>query len=207
MAPAEVVKIVMEQDQSIYEVVVPDSQLSVAIGRRGQNVRLASKLTDKRIDIISESDYQEKRNKEFKTLTDVFVNALDCDEVIANLIVVEGFTKVEQLVDAPLERLEQIEGFDSDLAKELQDRAKDYLSKKDQLLRDKIKELKVDPRILKIKDLTLDMIVSLADSNILSLQDLADLSSFELMDILFAYGITVDISDDIILTARKMCKI
>lgn len=206
MAPAEVVKIVMDQDQSIYEVVVPDAQLSVAIGRRGQNVRLASKLTDKMIDIISESDYQEKRNKEFKTLTDVFVNALDCDEVIANLIVVEGFTKVEQIVEAPLERLEQIEGFDSDLAKEIQDRAKDYLSKKDQLLREKIKELNVDPDILKIKELTLDMIVSLADSNILSLQDLADLSSFELMDILFAYGITADISDNIILTARKMCK-
>lgn len=207
MSPSEVTKIVYEQDEDIYEVIVPDSQLSVAIGRRGQNVKLASKLTGKTIDIISENSYQDKRNKEFKALTSMFMEALDCEEVIANLIVVEGFTKVEQIVEASIDRLNDIEGFDSDLSNEIKSRAEDYLSKKEELLKQKIKDLNVDPKILKIKQLSLDMVVSLADSNILTINDLADLSSYELLDALFAYEMDVDTANEIVLEARKIGKI
>jgi len=204
MSPSEVAKIVMDQDKEIYEVVVPDAQLSVAIGRRGQNVKLASKLTGVLLDIISESDYKDKRSKEFKSLSNIFIDALDCDEVIANLIVVEGYSKVEQIVEADIEKLAEIEGFDVDVAEEIQNRAKEYLKEKDQRLMEKIKELDVDPKVLKIPGLSLDMIVSLADSNILKLNDIADLSSFELLDVLFAYDLDVDDANNIVMAARKM---
>lgn len=204
MSPSEVAKIVMDQDNEIFEVIVPDAQLSVAIGRRGQNVKLASKLTGVLLDIVSESDYKEKRSKEFKALSNIFIDALDCDEVIANLIVVEGYSKVEQIADADIEKLAEIEGFDQDIATEIQNRAKEYLKEKDKRLMQKINELKVDKNMLKIPGLSLEMIVSLADSNIMTVKDIADLSSFELLDVLFAYDLDIEKANDIVMGARNM---
>lgn len=204
MSPSEVAKIVMDQDNEIFEVIVPDAQLSVAIGRRGQNVKLASKLTGVLLDIVSESDYKEKRSKEFKALSNIFIDALDCDEVIANLIVVEGYSKVEQIADADIEKLAEIEGFDQDIATEIQNRAKEYLKEKDKRLMQKINELKVDKNMLKIPGLSLEMIVSLADSNIMTVKDIADLSSFELLDVLFAYDLDIEKANNIVMGARNM---
>ena len=204
MSPSEVAKIVMDQDNEIFEVIVPDAQLSVAIGRRGQNVKLASKLTGVLLDIVSESDYKEKRSKEFKALSNIFIDALDCDEVIANLIVVEGYSKVEQIADADIEKLAEIEGFDTDIATEIQNRAKEYLKEKDKRLMQKINELKVDKNMLKIPGLSLEMIVSLADSNIMTVKDIADLSSFELLDVLFAYDLDIEKANNIVMGARNM---
>src|SRR5690606_1284902 len=127
LAPAEVSKVVMDEDAHRIEVVVPDDQLSLAIGRRGQNVRLASQLSGWDIDIFTEAEESERRNEEFRARSALFVEALDVDDVIAHLLVTEGFSKVEEVAFVPLEDLMDIEGFDEDVAQELQARAQSYL--------------------------------------------------------------------------------
>ena len=127
LAPAEVAKVVMDEEQRRIEVVVPDDQLSLAIGRRGQNVRLASQLTGWDIDILTEAEESERRQEEFRTRSKMFIEALDVDDVIAHLLVTEGFTSVEEVAFIPLDELAGIEGFDEDVANELQQRARVFL--------------------------------------------------------------------------------
>src|SRR6202048_5172353 len=124
LAPAEVAKVVMDEEQRRVEVVVPDDQLSLAIGRRGQNVRLASQLTGWDIDILTEAEESERRTEELRSRSQMFIDALDIDEVIAHLLVTEGFTSLEEVAYVPLEDLADIEGFDPEIAKELQERAR-----------------------------------------------------------------------------------
>src|SRR5438046_2060286 len=131
LAPAEVSKVVMDEEQRRIEVVVPDDQLSLAIGRRGQNVRLASQLTGWDIDILTEAEESERRTEEFKTRSQLFIDALDIDEVIAHLLVTEGFGSLEEVAFVPVEELSEIEGFDIDVATDLQDRARQALERRD----------------------------------------------------------------------------
>src|SRR5258708_5121942 len=132
LAPAEVAKVVMDEEQRRIEVVVPDDQLSLAIGRRGQNVRLASQLTGWDIDILTEAEESERRTEEFRTRSHMFIEALDVDDVIAHLLVTEGFTSVEEVGYVPLDDLAGIEGFDEDVAGELQERARVFIERKNQ---------------------------------------------------------------------------
>src|SRR5919108_406615 len=127
LAPAEVAKVVMDEEQRRIEVVVPDDQLSLAIGRRGQNVRLASQLTGWDIDILTEAEESERRTEEFRTRSQMFIDALDIDDVIAHLLVTEGFTSVEEIAFVPIAELAGIEGFDESVANELQERARSFL--------------------------------------------------------------------------------
>src|SRR5256885_5544385 len=127
LAPAEVAKVVLDEDRERIEVVVPDQQLSLAIGRRGQNVRLASQLTGWDIDILTEQEESERRQAEFEKRTKVFMDALNVDEVVGQLLASEGFTSVEELAFVDVKEIAGIEGFDEDTANELQTRARDYL--------------------------------------------------------------------------------
>ncbi len=143
LAPAEVAKVVLDEDKERIEVVVPDAQLSLAIGRRGQNVRLASQLTGWDIDILTEQEESERRTAEFESRTKIFVEALNLDEVVGQLLAAEGFGSIEELAMVDEKEIAGIEGFDDDTARELQDRAKEYLSKQESEVDDKRKELGV----------------------------------------------------------------
>src|SRR5471030_2501031 len=141
LAPAEVAKVVLDEDAHRIDVVVPDDQLSLAIGRRGQNVRLASQLTGWDIDILTEAQESERRSEEFRTRSQLFIDALDIDDVIAHLLVTEGFSKIEDVALVPLEDLAGIEGFDEDVANELRERARAFLQAQDERLSVPRKEL------------------------------------------------------------------
>jgi N utilization substance protein A len=182
LAPAEVTKVVMDEEQQRIEVVVPDDQLSLAIGRRGQNVRLASQLTKWDITILTEDEESERRQEEFRTRSQVFMQALDVDDVLAHLLVTEGFATVEDVAFVPLEDLLSIEGFDEDLSKELQTRAQAYLTAEAERQTTRRRELGVDDAVAAIKGLTPAMLVTLGESGIKTLDDLADLSSDELIN-------------------------
>ncbi len=143
LAPAEVTKVVLDEEAGRVEVVVPDEQLSLAIGRRGQNVRLASQLTRWDIDILTEAEESERRQEEFRRRSGLFVEALDVDDMIAGLLVTEGFTTVEELAFTPIEEVAAIEGFDESVAEELVRRAEGFLAQRDTELNDKRVELGV----------------------------------------------------------------
>jgi N utilization substance protein A len=175
LAPAEVSKVVMDEEAGRVEVVVPDSQLSLAIGRRGQNVRLASQLTRWDIDILTEAEESERRQEEFRRKTGLFVEALDVDDVIAGLLVAEGFETIEDLAMTPLDELASIEGFDENVASELQRRAEASLA----------------------KDL-----VALGEKGVKSLDDLADLAGDELVEIVGAEALSEEAANEIIMAAR-----
>ncbi|HEX3497859.1 MAG TPA: transcription termination factor NusA [Stellaceae bacterium] len=183
LAPAEVAKVVMDEEQRRIEVVVPDDQLSLAIGRRGQNVRLASQLTGWDIDILTEAEESERRTEEFRTRSQLFIEALDIDDVIAHLLVTEGFTSVEEVAFVPLQDLAGIEGFDEDVAGELQERAKVFIERKNQELEVRRLELGVTEELAAVAGLTPAMLVALGDKGIKTLDDLADLASDELIEI------------------------
>src|SRR5260221_3116626 len=180
LAPAEVAKVVLDEDTGRIEVVVPDDQLSLAIGRRGQNVRLASQLTGFDIDILTEAQESERRQEEFKTRSQMFMDALDVDDVIAHLLVTEGFTSVEEVAYIPLEDLSSIEGFDDDVAQELKTRAASWLEAEEQRMVDRRKEIGVSDEVAAIDGLTPAMLVALGDKGIKTLDDLADLAADEL---------------------------
>jgi transcription termination/antitermination protein NusA len=183
LAPAEVAKVVMDEEQRRIEVVVPDDQLSLAIGRRGQNVRLASQLTGWDIDILTEAEESERRTEEFRTRSQLFIEALDIDDVIAHLLVTEGFTSVEEVAFVPLQDLAGIEGFDEDVAGELQERAKVFIERKNQELETRRLELGVTEELAGVAGLNPAMLVALGDKGIKTLDDLADLASDELIEI------------------------
>jgi N utilization substance protein A len=175
LAPAEVTKVVMDEEDERVEVVVPDEQLSLAIGRRGQNVRLASQLTGWQIDIMTESQESERRQREFAERTALFQEALDVDEVIAQLLVTEGFATVEDVAYVDPEEIAVIEGFDEDTAEEIQARARDFLEKEAAELDAKRKGFGVDDAVLDIEGVTLPVAVALGAGEVKTVEDLAGL--------------------------------
>ncbi len=180
LAPAEVTKVVMDEDDGRVEVVVPDDQLSLAIGRRGQNVRLASQLSGWQIDITTESQESERRQREFAERTQLFQEALDVDEMVAQLLVTEGFSAIEDIAYVDEEELASIEGFDEDTAAELQTRAREALDREAAEQDAKRRELGVEDSVLDVEGVTLPMAVALGQSGVKSLEDLADLATDEL---------------------------
>ncbi|MCZ8086226.1 MAG: transcription termination factor NusA [Brevundimonas sp.] len=179
LAPAEVSKVVLDEEADRVEVVVPDEQLSLAIGRRGQNVRLASQLTGWQIDIITESQDSERRQREFAERTLLFQEALDVDEVIAQLLVTEGFATVEDLAFVEPYEISEIEGFDEETAEELQARARDFLDRQAAEQDARRKALGVDDAMLTVPGVTLPMAVTLGERQIRTVEDLADLATDE----------------------------
>ncbi|MBP8062304.1 MAG: transcription termination/antitermination protein NusA [Brevundimonas sp.] len=180
LAPAEVSKVVLDEEADRVEVVVPDEQLSLAIGRRGQNVRLASQLTGWQIDIITESQDSERRQREFSERTVLFQEALDVDEVIAQLLVTEGFATVEDLAFVEPYEISDIEGFDEDTAEELQARARDFLDRQAAILDAKRVELGVLDEVMGVPGVTGAIAVALGEGGIKTVEDLADLATDEI---------------------------
>jgi N utilization substance protein A len=180
LAPAEVTKVVLDEDAHRIEVVVPDDQLSLAIGRRGQNVRLASILTGWDIDIMTEETESRRRQDEFRARSQMFIDALDVDDVIAHLLVTEGFTALEQVAFVPVEELAQIEGFDEEVAEELRARARSHLEEMDRHNEERRRELGVSDELTELEGLTPAMLVTLGELGVKSLDDLADLAADEL---------------------------
>jgi N utilization substance protein A len=175
LAPAEVTKVVMDEEDERVEVVVPDEQLSLAIGRRGQNVRLASQLTGWQIDIMTESQESERRQREFAERTVLFQEALDVDEVIAQLLVTEGFVTVEDVAYVELGEVAAIEGFDEDTAEEIQARARDFLEREAAEFDAKRRALGVEDGVLEVEGVTLPMAVALGEGDVKTVEDLAGL--------------------------------
>jgi N utilization substance protein A len=180
LAPAEVAKVVIDEDDHRIEVVVPDEQLSLAIGRRGQNVRLASQLTGWSIDILTEAEESERRQEEFRGRSQLFIEALDIDDVIAHLLVTEGFTSAEDVAFVPVEDLSGIEGFDEEVAEELRRRARVFLEKENERLSARRRELEVSDEVAAVAGLSPAILVALGEQGVKSLDDLADLSGDEL---------------------------
>src|SRR6187431_1611342 len=183
LAPAEVAKVVIDEDRERIEVVVPDTnnQLSLAIGRRGQNVRLASQLTGWDIDILTEQEESERRQKEFAERTQLFMEALDVDEVIAQLLATEGFETVQEVAYVEAGEIAHIEGFDEDTASEIQTRARDYLERQEAERDAKRKELGVSDDLVKIPGVTTVMLVAFGEHGIKTVDDLADCATDELI--------------------------
>jgi N utilization substance protein A len=202
LAPAEVTKVVIDEEGGKVEVVVPDSQLSLAIGRRGQNVRLASQLTRWDIDILTEAEEGERRQEEFRRRSGLFVEALDVDDVIAGLLVTEGFEGIEDLANTPIEDLAEIEGFDEAIGTELQRRAIVALERRAAEQEEKRQALGVSDALVAIDGLTPTMLVALGEAKIRTLDDLADLASDELIDIVGKANMDADTANAIIMGAR-----
>ena len=175
LAPAEVTKVVLDEDANKIEVVVPDEQLSLAIGRRGQNVRLASMLSGWDIDILTEEEESQRRQDEFNSRSESFIEALDVEDVIAHLLVTEGFATIEEVAFVPLDDLTVIEGFDEDIAEELQARAQNWLEERDAKLDIERKKLGVEDNMLEVEGVTLEKAVRLGQNGVRSAEDLAGL--------------------------------
>lgn len=203
LQPAEITKVVLDEDKKRMDVVVAEDQLSMAIGRRGQNVRLASMLSGWDLDIMTEAEESERRAEEFNTRSALFMEALDVDDVIAHLLVVEGFTSVEEIVETPVEELNAIEGFEEEISLELQNRAKAFLDEKQKELDAKQKELGLQDDLMTAEGLRSDQIVKLGEQGIKSLEDLADLAGDELTEMLGENQLTGQEANDVIMKARE----
>ena len=173
LQPSEVMKVVLYDEDQRLEVVVPEDQLSLAIGRRGQNVRLASELSGWDIDILTEDQESERRQKEFQERTTLFMESLDVDELLSQLLVTEGFTDIEELAFVEIEEIINIAGFDEETAQEIQARANDFLDKENIILEEKRKDLGVTDDLLELEGLNLKMIVKLGENDIKTLEDFA----------------------------------
>jgi N utilization substance protein A len=180
LAPAEVAKVVLDEERERIEVVVPDQQLSLAIGRRGQNVRLASQLTGWDIDILTEQEESERRQAEFENRTRMFIDTLNVDEVIGQLLASEGFSSVEELTMVDPKEIAGIEGFDDDTANELQTRARDYLAKIEDERDAKRKELGVEDALKDVEGVTSAMLVRFGENDIKTVEDLAGCATDDL---------------------------
>ena len=204
LAPAVPSKVVMDEDANRMEVVIPDDQLSLAIGRRGQNVRLASQLTGWFVDILTEAEESEKRQEEFSERSKIFIEALDIDDVIAHLMVSEGFITISDIAEASLEELMSIEGFDEDISTELSERAKNFVKIENDRIDSALNDLKIKDDLYNFSELSKSNILTLAENNIKTLDELAELDSGELFGIL---GDKVFINEDdagsIIMKARQ----
>ncbi|HEX8262526.1 MAG TPA: transcription termination factor NusA [Allosphingosinicella sp.] len=222
LQPATVSRVVIDEEESRIEVVVPDDQLSLAIGRRGQNVRLASQLTGSAIDIMTEADASEKRQREFVERSELFQKELDVDETLAQLLVAEGFGALEEVAYVELDELASIEGFDDELATELQSRAAEALERREEASREERRALGVSDELAEMPYLTEQMLVTLGKAGIRTLDDLADLATDELVQkkrpeqrrqresnrpedkggILAEYGLSDEQGNEIIMAAR-----
>ena len=221
LQPATVSRVVIDEEEGRIEVVVPDDQLSLAIGRRGQNVRLASQLTGLAIDIMTEADSSEKRQAEFAARTEMFQEALDVDETLSQLLVAEGFSELEEVAYVAPEEIAGIEGFDDELAAELQSRAVEALERQEAAARDKRRELGVEDDVAELPHLTEAMLVTLGEAGLKTLDDVADLATDELVlkrkaeprrrndnrkpepdGVLAEYGLTEEQGNEIIMAAR-----
>ncbi|MEE8297402.1 MAG: transcription termination factor NusA, partial [Hyphomicrobium sp.] len=181
LAPAEVTKVVLDEDSNRIEVVVPESQLSLAIGRRGQNVRLASQLTGWDIDIVTEQEESERRQKEFAERSQMLMETLDVDEVIAQLLVTEGFASVEEVAYVDVSEIAHIEGFDEDTGNEIQTRAREYLDKQESDRDAKRRELGVADDLAKIQGVTTAMMVVFGENEIKTVEDVAGCATDDLI--------------------------
>ena len=184
LAPAVPSKVIMDEEAGRMEVIVPDEQLSLAIGRRGQNVRLASELSKWYIDVISESEESEKRQEEISERTKIFIEALDVDDVIAHLIVAEGYSSIEDISNTSIDELNNIEGFEEELSIELKERAQNYVKLENENVEKKLKASGVDSKLYEFAYLSKPDILTLVENNIKNLDDLADLDSEELYTLL-----------------------
>ena len=222
LQPATVARVVIDEEESRIEVVVPDDQLSLAIGRRGQNVRLASQLTGSAIDIMTEADASEKRQKEFVERSTMFQEELDVDETLAQLLVAEGFGALEEVAYVEIDEIASIEGFDDELAAELQSRATEALERREEASREERRALGVEDALAEMPYLNEAMLVTLGKAGIKTLDDLADLATDELVQkkrpeqrrqrennrpedkggILAEYGLTDEQGNEIIMAAR-----
>ncbi len=181
LAPAEVSKVVLDEDSNRIEVVVPESQLSLAIGRRGQNVRLASQLTGWNIDILTEQEESERRQKEFAERSQVFMDALDVDEVIAQLLVTEGFATVEEVAFVESSEVAGIEGFTEETAEEIQGRAREFLERIETERDNKRRELGVADELAEVTGMTTALMVAFGENGIKTVEDLADCATDDLI--------------------------
>ena len=216
LAPAEVSKVVLDDDAHRIEVVVGDDQLSLAIGRRGQNVRLASQLTGWQIDILTEAEESERRQEQFRKRTELFMNALDVDETLAQLLASENFSAVEDLAYVVTEELAEIQGIGEETATELQRRALEFLERQNEAFDTKRRELGVDDAILKVEGVTPAMAVALGESGVKTLEDLAGCATDDLVGwnetvngerkhfagALESLGVTAEDANAIIMAAR-----
>jgi len=202
LAPAEVAKVVLDEERNKIEVVVPDDQLSLAIGRRGQNVRLGSQLSGWDIDILTEAEESERRTKEFQVRSQMFVDALDVDEVIAHLLVTEGFAQVEEVAFVPAEDLFNIEGFDEDVAAELQQRARNYLASRDEVFDTKRRELGVADDVGTLEGVSAAMLIIFGENEVKTRDDLGDLAGDELLEMVGSEISGLDQANQIIMAAR-----
>ncbi len=204
LAPAVPSKVVMDEDANRMEVVVPDDQLSLAIGRRGQNVRLASQLTGWFVDILTEAEESEKRQEEFTERSKIFIEALDIDDVIAHLMVSEGFVTISDIAEASVEELMSIEGFDEDISLELSQRAKNFVKIEAERIDTALKKLKVKDDLYNFIELSKESILVLAENDIKTLDDLAELDSEELFNLLGnKIFINEDAAGSVIMKARQ----
>jgi N utilization substance protein A len=221
LQPATVSRVLIDEEEGRIEVVVPDDQLSLAIGRRGQNVRLASQLTGLAIDIMTEADSSEKRQAEFAVRTAMFQEDLDVDETLSQLLVAEGFSEMEEVAYVAPEELSSIEGFDDELAAELQSRALEALERREAAAKAERTELGVEDAIAELPYMTEAMLVTLGKAGLKTLDDVADLATDELVlkrkseprrrndnrkpepdGVLAQYGLTEEQGNEIIMAAR-----
>ena len=203
LAPAQISKVIFEEDTEKIKVIIPEDQLSLAIGRKGQNVRLASILTNCEIDIIDEKDEKNKRNEEIKNISETFMKELNVDEVIAHLLAVEGFLSIEDIADSADTDFKVIEGFDENIIKDIKVRALQNIDKKNKELEKKKIELNISKDLENIKKFSLIDLVKLGENNIKNLDDLADLSSDELIEIFDTNNLKKKDADEIIMKARE----
>ena len=216
LQPAEVSKVVLDEEAGKIEVVVPDDQLSLAIGRRGQNVRLASQLTNLDIDILTEAEESVRRQKEFEERTTLFMDTLDLDEFFAQLLVSEGFASLEEVAYVELDELMVIDGVDEETASELQTRAREFLEKESQEALEKLRDLGVEEALLNFDGLSPQMLLALADDGIKNVEEFAKCADWELAGgwttvdgervkddgLLEKFGVTLEEAQDLIMTAR-----
>jgi N utilization substance protein A len=202
LAPAEVMKVVIDEEAKRVEVVMAEDQLSLAIGRRGQNVKLASQLTGWNIDMITEEEDINRRAEDSANRSQLFIEALDVDEMIAQLLVAEGFASIEEIDQVDITEFSTIEGFDEEIAAELKNRAQLYLSKRDTELKEQCKELGMENSLLSLEGLKAISLLSLAEAKIKTLDDLAELSGDELIDLIGKDNLTIEQANQIIMSAR-----
>ena len=181
LAPAEIQKVIIDDQNKKVEVILTEENLSKAIGRRGQNVRLASKLIDYEIDILTEKEESEKKQSDFKEKTEVFTKNLEVDETLGQLLVAEGYSSIEEINQAPIEEISKIEAIDEATAKELKERADDYLKKEKEIIEKKLNELGIEDSLINLNGLTPGMLVTLGEKKVKTLVEFAELSTDELI--------------------------
>jgi len=202
LQPAEVSRVVMDEEKQRMDVVVAEDQLSWAIGRRGQNVRLASNLVGWDIDVMTEEEEAKRRAEEFQSRTEAFINALDIDDMIAQLLIAEGFSTVREIAQTPIEEMTEIEGFDEDIGQELINRAVAWVEEQENILNSKQEELGLNDDLVTFEGLTPEVIVQLGENDVKSRDDLADLATDELVEILGADVIDAAAAEELIMRAR-----